>query len=73
MEDIADDQAPATAEDWRAALERVVPCCVVLKYVHLPPGLNGLTSLLFLLHCRCQLLNTSLALEHTGWFVLGAT
>jgi hypothetical protein len=32
MEEVPDAQpSSATAEDWKAALERVVPCCVVLK------------------------------------------
>lgn len=31
MEEVADPPGVATAEAWKAALERVVPCCVVLK------------------------------------------
>lgn len=33
MEEIQEIQSTASAEDWRQALERVVPCVVVLKYV----------------------------------------
>ncbi|KAF6255925.1 DegP-type protease [Scenedesmus sp. NREL 46B-D3] len=31
MEDLPPDQPTASADEWRRALEKVVPCCVVLK------------------------------------------
>jgi hypothetical protein len=31
MEELPPDQPTASADEWRRALEKVVPCCVVLK------------------------------------------